>query len=111
MQDTVTSLTDGFTVTYGKARIHVIDVIHDTPDFLVMEIDMDSKYIEPVVAWGDADSDGSEVWFMASERALKLDESTDKETALLLPAHTAGWSVMAQGGRYTIQIVAWRDPR
>lgn len=104
------TVPDGLSLDEGKARVNVIEILHDTPEFMVIEIDMNSKYIRPVIAFGDADSDGSEVWLMALGGALHLDESTEKQTMLLMPERTAGWDVMADGGRYTIRIAAWKRP-
>lgn len=101
---------DGLSLDEGKARVNVIQILHDTPEFMVVEIDMISKYTQPVVAWGDADSDGSEVWLWTDSHSLHLDETADKDTMILLPERTAGWDVIADGGRYTIRIVAWRRP-
>lgn len=110
MTDEPVTVPDGFRLTPGRARVNVIDVLLDEPNFLVVEIDMRSKYIEPIIAFGDADSDGSEIWFWPGDRGLHLDESTDKATMLLLPERTAGWDVIADSGRYTIRIAAWKRP-
>lgn len=91
----------------GKARINVIETLIDEPNFFVAEIDMNSKYIEPIIAYG-AD-EPSEIILMAFDRALHLAD-TEKQTFLLMPEHTADWSIMADGGRYTIRIVAWKRP-
>lgn len=94
-------------MTEGKARINVIETLYDEPNFFVAEIDMDSKYIRPIVAFGSEEP--SEVILMAFEGALHLAD-TDEQTCLLMPEHTADWEIMADGGRYTIRIVAWKRP-
>lgn len=98
----------GLKVRSGRARINVIDVHVDEPRFLAIEIDLHSKYVEPIVAHG-GDS-GHEVFLYPSDRAYCLDETSEAMTTVYLPERTAGWAVVAQGGRYTIQIAAWQRP-
>jgi hypothetical protein len=108
--DETVTVPDGLSLDPGKARVNVINILHDTPEFMVIEIDMNSKYVWPAVAFGDTDNGASEIWFMTDAHSLHLDESTEKQTMLLMPERTAGWDVMADAGRYTIRIAAWRRP-
>jgi hypothetical protein len=97
----------GLQLDGGRARVNTIDVHHDTPEFMAIEIDMLSKYIQPVISWGNG-GEKTEIILMAFENALYLDETTQLPTVLHLPVRNEQWEVVATGGRYTIQIAAWK---
>jgi hypothetical protein len=99
----------GIRIDRGRARINVVEVHHDAPDFVAIEIDMTSKYIQPILAYGDP-GESTEVHLWEGERGLDLDLSTEAMTVLHLPAREGDWVVVGNGGRYTIQLAMWRRP-
>ena len=108
-------IPEGFILKPGKARVSSIEVLIDEDNFLVVELDMSSKYVEPMMT-SESDlfleHEGPEkALLMFVDRSLRPDPNATTETELVLPAKTSGWRSQAEGGRYTITIVAWKDPR
>ena len=108
------SAIDEIVIKPGRARINVLDVHIDAENFLAIEIDMRSKYVEPVVAnnYHGHDQLPSEVILLATDRTLRVDESYEEheQTTITLPPRCAGWEIVTAPGRYTIQIAAWKRP-
>jgi hypothetical protein len=103
------------TVEQGMFRVSDVSRVAggEEEGFLVLYADCDSKYpctidssgtegIPEVLVFPQVNEDGS-------YRSLHLDGSKrDKPTQITLPAYTEGWSMISDGGRYTVRIVAWR---
>lgn len=98
--------TMGITITPGRARIASIDAVMNRFEFMVLEIDMHSKYIEPWLSF-NFDKEGAIVLFLGThDGSLHLDESATNSTCLNFENMT-GWQVMCDSGRYTVRFVAW----
>ena len=99
-------------VAQGRFRLSCVDMVTGGLDFMVLEADCDSKYPGEVLVsyWGDRRPPDVLVFHDPERPSLHLDETTDQVTVITLPERTAGWQVMAEGGRYTVRIVAWKHP-
>lgn len=85
-------------------------VLHDQPDFYVVQVDLDSKYATPLgVASG-----GSEVEFYVGVGEHTLRHDTDESlgpTRLTIHGTWSGaWEHLHEVGRYTWRIVGYRWP-
>lgn len=93
----------------GRFRIGSVDVIRATKSLLVLEADCNSKYPGDCQVWSAFGDHGPEVIIWPGERSLRLDEGTDEQTVITLPAYADDWVILAEGTRYTVRIVAY-DP-
>ena len=88
-------------------------VVHDEPNFKVIEVDLSSKY-PGAVEFEVYDSPGrDEVEFVVlpGEDTLRTDEATTRETTLLVTIDGADmrrWRFLCHASRYTWQIVMWK---
>lgn len=102
----------GVSVQQGRFRLGTVDIVHASRNMVAIEVDCDSKYPGELSAWGRLDGRMEVEVYADSERSLRLDESTDEVSAVTLPwPVTDKWFVLADGARYTVQIVAYRHGR
>jgi hypothetical protein len=87
-----------------------IDVVIDTKDVLIIDIDMSSKYVKPHVA-GYVGGSTEVMLYFEEGVSLSGDGSTEGQTVLVLPERVNDWRIMVEGSRYTVTVVAWKDSR
>lgn len=89
----------------GEIRVASVDNLLDEPYAKVWYVDLDSKYAEVLAV------STREVLLHASERTLRLDESSlGRPTALLFDLPDE-WEVIVDCARYTCRIVAYQTNR
>lgn len=89
-------------VVPGVIRVNEVDVMADAANLKVWHVDLNSKYAE-VLAYG-----GWEVLLHATERTLRTDPEHGQATVIRLPQLGDDWNLIADSGRYTCRIVAYR---
>ena len=94
-------------VEQGRFQLSTVDVLYATKDLLVIEIDCDSKYPGWIGLSTGGDEGPQVSIFEDDERSLKLDKSTDAPSVIVLPKYTDDWTILTEGTRYTVRIVAY----
>lgn len=81
-------------------------VVLEQPNVMIFEIDLDSKY--PGLFLHESCGEGRRsVVILPDEDTIKLDETATTDTEFILRG-AEGWTIMADGSRYTVRIVAYR---
>jgi hypothetical protein len=90
-------------VEEGEVEVSTAELVIDHPDVRVWEVDLVTKHADVLSYNGD------EVLLRATEHTSKVNESQrGKATRIRLGAPTSGWTVIAECGRYTCVIAAYR---
>jgi hypothetical protein len=96
----------------GEIRVASADIVLSADVFMVIGADCDSKYPEVHGYGASPGGDGWSVFLHAGEYTLRPDAYYAGQcTEIVLPQRCTGWEVMAVGGRYTVRIAVWKDPR
>lgn len=102
----------GLDVDPGEIRVNYGLLVVDEPRAKVWEIDLHSKYSE-VLSYGTNLAGEPEVLLAAGERTLRTDDACPGiPTRIILVgldgAGPHGWNWLAEAGRYTVRIAAYR---
>jgi hypothetical protein len=83
-------------------------VLHDKPDFIAVEIDLNTKYAVPFYTSGSDEEEHFTVHI--GERTIKYnpDESLGITTFTLRRPDLTDWEFLQEVGRYTWRIVGYR---
>jgi hypothetical protein len=101
------------TVTQGAFTLASVHVLVAVKDVLIIEADCTSKY-PGELSVSDRGERGPEVMIWPGEHSQKLDQRPDRAaapTVITLPSYAGNWTVIAEGRRYTIRIVAYSRRR
>ena len=107
------------TVTQGAFTLASVHVLVAVKDVLIIEADCVSKYPGDIAV--SSGSLGPQVMIVPGERSLKLDDryvhpgqggaERYDPTWITLPDYAGNWTVIAEGRRYTIRVVAYSRRR
>lgn len=100
-----------WTVEPGEVVINGGEVVADYRRVKVVEFGLTSKYPGECYYGLGPDPGQIAVFVPAGERTLNLDEGCRGEaTAIQFAVPGGGWSVFAEGTRYTVRVVLYRRP-
>lgn len=103
-------IVNNIEIREGAIRVNDIVQVIDLDDVKVYEVDLHSKYPGPI-GYGWLDDETITVMLYADEQTLGVNEGVrDDPTDLKfeLPGDLDEWQVVAEGSRYTVQIVFYR---
>jgi hypothetical protein len=107
-EDTIMDNFAGLLVSPGEIRLNYALLVVDEPNAAVWHIDTHSKY-PAILAYGHDHTGAPEILVAAGEHTLKIDEGLrGTPTRIVLDGLDDTWSPLAEAGRYTIRLVAYR---
>lgn len=83
-------------------------VLHDKPDFIVVEIDLSTKYAKPFYTWGDDNEEHFAVHIGECTIKYNPDESLGLTTFTLRKPDLTDWEFLQDVGLYTWRIAGYR---
>lgn len=109
------NITPTWTIEPGQIKISEDGVwlVIDEENVKVWEIDLESKYpsLLPAYVNNSEGGHGYEVYIVADEDTIKIDDETEKTTKFVIHGLERGWFFMVDGARYTVRIVMYRYPK